>query len=52
MQTYLKALSISNACQVYSVECVSKTKSILSIIFDTVYGAVYFQLAQFSFDDF
>ena len=28
MQTYLKALNIQNACQEYSVECMSTIKSI------------------------
>ena len=32
METHLKELNTWNVCQVYSVECVSKIKSILSII--------------------
>ena len=37
--------------QVYTVECVSKIKSILSIILYSIYGAVYPQLTQFPWDD-
>ena len=33
MQTFLKTLNIQYACQAYSVDCVSKIKAILSIIF-------------------
>ena len=33
MHTYLQALNIWNACQVYSVECVSQIKSIPAITF-------------------
>ena len=51
MQTYLKALNYWNACQVYAAECVSKIKTILSIIFYSIYGAVCLQLTQFSCDD-
>ena len=51
MQTYLKALNYKNACQVYDAECVSKIKTILSIIFYSIYGAVCLQLTQFSCDD-
>ena len=40
MQTYLKALNNLNACQVYDAECVSKIKTILSIIFYSIYRAV------------
>ena len=41
MQTYLKALNYQNACQVYDAECVSKIKTILSIIFVfTIWGCV------------
>ena len=39
------------ACQVYAAECVSKIKTILSIIFYSIYGAVCLQLTQFSCDD-
>ena len=51
MQTYLKALNYYNACQVYAAECVSKIKTILSIIFYSIYGAMFLQLTQFSCDD-
>ena len=41
---HYRGLSVSlkhmNTCQIYSVECVSKIKFILSIIFYAVYGAV------------
>ena len=40
MKTYLKALNFRNACQVYVVECVSKIKSILSMVFYSIYRAV------------
>ena len=33
------------------LECVSKIRSVLSIIFHVIYGAVCIQLAHFSFDD-
>ena len=36
-----------NACQVHSVECVSKIKLILSMIFHAIYGAVCIQLIYF-----
>ena len=51
MQTYLKALNYYNACQVYATECVSKIKTILSIIFYSLYGTVCLQLSRFSCDD-
>ena len=38
-------------CWVCSVECVSKIKSIISIIFYAIYGVVCFQLTHFCFDD-
>ena len=50
-QTYLQVLDFLNACQVYFLECVSKIKFILSIIFHAIYGAVYFQQAHSSCDD-
>ena len=46
-QTYLMALNTETACQVNSVEWVSKIKSIPSIIF----YAVHFQLTHFPYDD-
>ena len=39
------------ACHVHSVECVSKSKPILKIIFHAIYGAVCIQLTRFSHDD-
>ena len=51
MQIYRKALNLQNACQVYSVEWVSKIKYSLSIIFYAIYRAVCFQRNHFSFDD-
>ena len=42
--------SIKHACQVYSVECVSKIKSILWVFFYAIYGAVC-KFTHFSFDD-
>ena len=51
VQTYLKALNLKNACQIYFVECVSKIKHILSVILYTICGAVCFQFTHFSCDD-
>ena len=51
MQTYMKALNYLNACQVYADECVSKIKTILSIIFYSIYEAACLQRTQFSCDD-
>ena len=48
METYLKALNMQNACQVYSVKCVFKIKS---IIFHTIYRDAYFLPTHFSFDE-
>ena len=42
MRNYLKALSFLDTCQVYSVECVFKIKSILSVIFYAIYVAGFF----------
>ena len=50
VQTYLKALFLKNACQIYFVECVSKIKHILSAIHYTICGAVCFQFIHFSCD--
>ena len=51
VQTYLKALNLQTASQIYSVEGVSKIKHILSVIHYTICGAVCFQFTHFSFDD-
>ena len=51
LQAYPNALTIWNACQVYSAEWVSKIISILSIIFHAIYGTVRFQLMFFSCDN-
>ena len=32
------------ACHVYSIQCLSNIKSIVSIIFHAIYGAMHFQL--------
>ena len=40
MQTYLNALNYLNACHVYDAECVSKIKTLLSVIFYSIYGTV------------
>ena len=37
VQTYLKALNILNACQIYFVECVTKIKHIL-FVFHSLYN--------------
>ena len=47
LQTYLNTLNLSNASQIYFVECVSKIKHILSVIHHTIYGAVCFQFSVF-----
>ena len=49
MQTYLKALDIQNACQVYWVDRVLKILSVLWIIFHVIYKTVYLQLTNFSY---
>ena len=41
MQIYLNVMTLENTCQLNSVECVSKIKSILSVIFHATYGVVY-----------
>ena len=51
VQTYLKALNLKNACQIYFVQCVSKIKHILSVIHFTICWAVCFQFTHFSCDD-
>ena len=50
VQSYLKTLNLQNACQIYFVECVSKTTHILSVINCTICGAVCFQFIYFSCD--
>ena len=42
---------IWNACQVYYSGCVSKTKTICSIICYAIYGSVRFQLIHFTCDE-
>ena len=49
--TYPKVLIFQDTCQAHSVECVSKNKSILSIIFHAIYGAVCIQPTHFSYGD-
>ena len=51
VQIYLKTLNLWNACQIYCVECVSKIKHIVSVIHETICGAVCFQFTHFSCDD-
>ena len=51
MHMYIKVLHFLNASHMHSVECVSKIKSILSIIFHAIYGAVCIQFTHFSYDD-
>ena len=50
VKTYLKALSLQNACQIYFVECVSKIKHIFSVIHYTICGVVCFQFTNSSCD--
>ena len=47
MRTYLKALNVRNPCEVCSVACVFKIKSITSIISHVIYGAVRIMSAYF-----
>ena len=48
----LSAMDMLNFCQAYSVECVSKIKSNLSIIFNVIYEwDCVFHLTHFSFHD-
>ena len=51
VQTDLKALDLSNACQIYFVECVSKINHIISAIHYTICGAVCFDFTNFPCDD-
>ena len=48
VQTYPKALNLKNSCQMYFVECVTTIKHILSVTYDTIYGAVCFQCTHFT----
>ena len=41
---------IEHACQAYTAECVSKIKTILSIIFCSIYGAVCLHVVAPNFD--
>ena len=41
IQAYSKVLNFKNTYQVHAVECVSKIKLILSIIFHAINGALY-----------
>ena len=43
VQTYLKTLNLSKACQIYFVECVSKIKHIFLVIHCIIYGTGCFQ---------
>ena len=52
MQAYRKAVNITNACQVYSAECVPKIRLILSIILYPIYEDVRFQFTNLEYDDF
>ena len=51
VQTSLKTLDWWNACHIYSVECVSENKHILSVIHYIIYWAVCFQITHLSGDD-
>ena len=51
VKTTLKALNKEYACHLYFVECVSKVKSILTLILYKMYGVVCCQLTHFSCDD-
>ena len=46
-----EGIELEYICQVHSVECVSKIKSFLSVIFYAIYRAVCIQLLHFSDDD-
>ena len=51
VQTFLKALNLQNACQIYFVECVKKIRSILSVVHYTIRVPVCFQFTHFPCDD-
>ena len=51
MQSYLNVLHFLNTRQVHSIERVFNIKSILSIIFHAIYGAVCIRFTHFSYDD-
>ena len=51
MQTYCKVLNFYYTCQIHSVECMSKIKSILSMILHAIYGAVCIQHTHSFYDD-
>ena len=51
MQINMKALHIQNDCQVYSLDCLSKIKSILSIISYALDGDMSFKLARSACDE-
>ena len=50
LSSLCRTLNLWNACQIYFVECVSKTKLIFSVIHYTIYGAVCFQFTHFPCD--
>ena len=52
MHNCLKLLNIKYACQSYSVESVSKIKSILLVMFYAIHVAVCYQFYPFLFDDY
>ena len=45
LPTYLVVLNFYNACQLHSVECLFKIRSVIWIIFHAIYGAVCIQLS-------
>ena len=51
MQTSLNTSNIEDACQLYSFWCVSRIKSIFSVIVYAIYGAICFYLTRFFFCD-
>ena len=51
VQNTISLLDNELACQIYFVECVSEIKHILSVIHDTIYGAVCVQFTHLPCDD-
>ena len=47
VQSYLKTLNLWNVCKIYFVECVSTIRHILSVIHNTIHGAVCFEIYPF-----
>ena len=51
VEMHLNVLNFYNTCQVHSVESMYQIKSLISITFHAIYGAVFIQLTHFYDDD-